>query len=139
MSDDDMNRDITIAALRKNAREDLRVQLHKFNGKNLISARVWTEKDDGTQVPTRKGVTLRLELLPDLLKALHAAEREAVKAGLLVNGHASHVAEHTASVTSRTRDACGDTFEAKRKDARYCSVACRKRGSRARQSAEGRP
>lgn len=36
-----------IATLRKNAREDLRVSLDKFNGHDLLSLRVWFGTDDG--------------------------------------------------------------------------------------------
>ena len=135
-SDNDSGCDMTIAELPKSATEDVRIQLRRYFGKSYVSLRVWWTRDDGTQVATRKGVTLPLDMLPGILGALQAAEREAINAGMLPDGNASERFPESVtseSVTSRTCAMCGAPMDAKRKHARYCSSACRVRGSRARQ------
>lgn len=61
----------------KNAREELRVSLEEFKGHRLLTLRVWYEAEDGTRRPGKQGIAIRQELLPELLKALHKAERKA--------------------------------------------------------------
>lgn len=61
-----------MGAIRKNAKEELRVSLEEFKGHRL-----WYEAEDGTRHPGKQGLAIRQELLPELLKALHKAEREA--------------------------------------------------------------
>ena len=75
----------TIATFPKSTAEEVRVSLSKFKGFDLVDARVWADPDDGDgdRRPTRKGLCLRVERLPELLEALHQAEEEARKAGLL--------------------------------------------------------
>lgn len=73
-----------ITAFDKNKAEEVRIELSEFNGHNLVAARVWaTSRADGTRVPTRKGITLNIRRLPELIGGLQEAEREARKAGLL--------------------------------------------------------
>ena len=81
--DDDGRR--TIATFTKSTAEEVRVSLSKFKGFDLVDARVWADPDDGDgdRRPTRKGLCLRVERLPELLEALRQAEEEARKAGLL--------------------------------------------------------
>ena len=80
--DDDGRR--TIATFPKSSAEEVRVSLSKFKGFDLVDARVWADPDDdGDRRPTRKGLCLRVERLPELLEALRKAEEEARKAGLL--------------------------------------------------------
>ena len=73
----------TIATFPKSSAEEVRVSLSTFKGFDLVDARIWTDDDDGDRRPTRKGLSLRVERLPELLEALHQAEEEARKAGLL--------------------------------------------------------
>src|SRR5882724_9576009 len=73
-----------IAALSKNAAEELRVVLTEFHGRQLIDVRVYaTYHSTGQLGPTKKGVTLRVELLPELLIALQQAKAVARARGLL--------------------------------------------------------
>lgn len=73
-----------VATIEKNRSEEVRVELSEFNGHDLVSARVWLKGANGTDpTPTRKGITLRIELLPALREALNQAEQEARAAGLL--------------------------------------------------------
>ena len=73
-----------ITCFEKNAAEEVRIELSEFNGYDLVSARVYaTAGADGSRVPTRKGLTLNVRLLPVLIEGLQAAETEARAAGLL--------------------------------------------------------
>jgi hypothetical protein len=77
--------DKTIATIPKNAREEVRVALCEFNGHDLFAVRVFTDPAGATgdRVPTRKGLTASIRLLPDIIRALTKAEAEAKAAGLL--------------------------------------------------------
>lgn len=68
-----------IATVPKNAIEEVRVALTEFNGHALIDLRVYADFDGsaGGKRPTKKGISLARERLPDLIKALQAAQREA--------------------------------------------------------------
>ncbi len=57
----------------KNTLEVIRVQRTEYRGKALVDVRVWTHKDStptGELIPTKKGVSFRRELLPEVVKAL---------------------------------------------------------------------
>lgn len=71
-----------IASIRKNARESVRVEITEFKGHNLVDLRVYADGDDG-QVPTKKGITVRVGLLPDLIEGLKKAETAPRSQGLL--------------------------------------------------------
>jgi Transcriptional Coactivator p15 (PC4) len=77
--------DRIVATLTKNATEDLRITITEYyQGKPLLDLRVFTKyRTTGEVGPTKKGVTVKVELLPDLLAALRHAEAEARKMGLL--------------------------------------------------------
>ena len=74
-----------IAVLRKNATEEIRVELSEFNGHDLINIRVWAEPRSGgdERIPTKAGIAAKVALLPELIAALQKAEITARKAGLL--------------------------------------------------------
>lgn len=78
----------SIATIRKSNYEDVRVDLSDFRGAFRIDVRTWAEprSGNGDRVPTPQGVSLRVEHLPKLRAALQAAEREAVRLGLLPTG-----------------------------------------------------
>lgn len=65
-----------IATIRKNAREELSVTIDTFRGYELLNLRIWFEGDDGSMRPSKKGVAVRMDLLPELREALEAASRE---------------------------------------------------------------
>ena len=76
--------DRTVATLTKNATEELRVTLTEYQGKPLLDLRVFTTyRTTGEVGPTKKGVTIKVELLPDLIAALRQAEGEARKLGFV--------------------------------------------------------
>ena len=77
-----MNKDI--ATIKKNSIDEIRVGLSEFKGHNLINIRVYTEIENGKDmVPTKKGLTCNIRLLPELITALREAEKEAQSGGLL--------------------------------------------------------
>lgn len=74
----------TIAVIRKNSREEIRVELAEYNGHDLINVRVWADRHDGAgRVATKAGIACNIRLLPELITALQNAEGEARRAGLL--------------------------------------------------------
>ena len=63
-----------IAVMQKNALEEIRVTLERYQGKRLCDIRVYTEyRTTGETGPTKKGVTVRIEQLPELIAALQRA------------------------------------------------------------------
>jgi hypothetical protein len=77
----------SIAIVEKNAIEEVHVDLSEFHGHDLIDIRIWANYDsaDKPKRPTKKGVTLALTKLPELIAALQWAESEARAAALLPN------------------------------------------------------
>ena len=74
-----------ISVIRKNAAEEIRVELTEFNGHQLINIRVWTEPRNGgsERIPTKAGIACRVALLPEIIEALQQAEAQARARGLL--------------------------------------------------------
>ncbi len=65
-----------IARIGKNSQEDIIIQLTEFKGIDLVDLRVWVRDDVETESkPTKKGLTIKPELLPELIEALQQAER----------------------------------------------------------------
>ena len=68
--------DKTIATFKKNKFQEVRVGIREFKGNDLVDIRTWT-MTQGTDelVPTAKGVSININLLPDLKKALSEVEK----------------------------------------------------------------
>jgi hypothetical protein len=62
-----------IHAFPKNPLEEIRVSLTVFKKKQYIDLRVYFKGDDGEYRPSKKGLTLSLDLLPDLEEAVEKA------------------------------------------------------------------
>jgi hypothetical protein len=75
----------TIAVIEKNAIEEVHIALSEYRDHDLVSVRIYANYASAEEVkrPTRKGVTLKVEKLPDLIAALQEAEQRARAAGLL--------------------------------------------------------
>ena len=75
----------TIAVIAKSAIEEVHVDLSEYRGHDLVSVRIWANYDgaDEPKRPTKKGVSLKVEKLPQLIAALREAESRARSAGLL--------------------------------------------------------
>jgi hypothetical protein len=82
-----MTSPVVMSVIPKNAHESVRVALDHYRGVDLVDIRVLANVNDpsGGQVPTKKGVSLKIERLPELLAALQAAEAEARERGLLID------------------------------------------------------
>ncbi len=59
----------------KNSREEIRLTLDTFKGVELVNIRVWYRGDDGDYRPSKKGVAFKLDLLPQVIAALHKAQK----------------------------------------------------------------
>ena len=65
--------------LEKNSRESLVINQSEFKGVKLVDVRVFYKDENGDLKPTKKGVSVRLEQLDALIKALSevsATDRE---------------------------------------------------------------
>jgi hypothetical protein len=64
---------LVIARFVKNALgQEVRATLSTFGGYRVADLRVWQKKNDDDWRPTKKGLCVRVELLPDLLVAVAA-------------------------------------------------------------------
>jgi Transcriptional Coactivator p15 (PC4) len=63
-----------IAIIPKTPMEDIRVSWEEYKGHRYLDIRVYAEIDGkADKMPTKKGVTLRPDLVPELIKALEGA------------------------------------------------------------------
>jgi hypothetical protein len=75
---------LTVAAVEKNASEQVRVILDEFKGTRLVDMRVFaTFSAASVSMPTKKGLSLRVALIPALIAALSQAHAEAQAMGWL--------------------------------------------------------
>ena len=81
----------TIRTIRKSQHQQIRTGLSEYEkgGEtfDMAYARVYFD-DDAEYLPTRNGINVRVELLPELIAALQQAEAEAQAAGLLKGSEA---------------------------------------------------
>ena len=70
-----LNMDELIAQFEKNATEVVRVSLTEYRKRTLVDVRVYYSDDEGQYRPTKKGVSLSLEVYPDFKRALEALEK----------------------------------------------------------------
>jgi hypothetical protein len=76
--------DKTISVFQKNKFQEVRVGIREFKGNDLIDIRTWTmTQGSEDMVPTAKGVAINIHLLPDLKKALDAAEKILKESGMI--------------------------------------------------------
>ena len=67
--------DQTVSVFPKNKFQEVRIGIREFKGNDLVDIRIWTNAQGVDQmVPTAKGVTINVQLLPQLLKALQDTE-----------------------------------------------------------------
>lgn len=68
--------DKTVATFKKNKFQEVRVGVREYKGNDLVDIRTWT-LTQGTEemVPTAKGVSININLLPELRKALDNVEK----------------------------------------------------------------
>ncbi len=62
---------------RKNSSEEVQATISEFQGTDYASIRVCYEAEPGVWHPTKKGLTIALDLLPELEKAVRALRKAA--------------------------------------------------------------
>jgi len=71
-----------INTFKKNALEEIRVEIVEYNGEQYLNIRIWFDaSDNGTPEwrPSQKGITLNINLFNDLKEAVLKAEKEIEK------------------------------------------------------------
>ncbi len=69
--------DKTVSVFQKNKFQEVRVGIREYKGNDLVDIRTWTMTQGSEQmVPTAKGVSININLLSELKKALEAVEKE---------------------------------------------------------------
>lgn len=61
---------ILIHSFMKNALEEVRVSVSTFKGKKYVDFRVYYQDDSGEYKPSKKGIAISPELLPELENAI---------------------------------------------------------------------
>ena len=68
--------DKTVTVFKKNKFQEIRVGIREFKGNDLIDIRTWTmTQGSDDMVPTAKGVSLNINLLSELRKAIDEVEK----------------------------------------------------------------
>ncbi len=68
--------DKTITVFRKNKFQEIRVGIREFKGNDLIDIRTWTMTQGSDEmVPTAKGVSFNINLLPELKNSIDEVEK----------------------------------------------------------------
>ncbi len=68
--------DKTVTTFKKNKFQEIRVGIREFKGNDLIDIRVWTMTQGSDEmVPTAKGVSFNVILLPELKKSITEVEK----------------------------------------------------------------
>ena len=67
--------DKTITTFKKNKFQEIRVGVREFKGNDLVDIRVWTmTQGSDSMVPTAKGVSFNVNLLPELKRSISEVE-----------------------------------------------------------------
>lgn len=79
----DLGNTNVVASWQKNSRENVRVALQEFRGRQLIDVRLTVPlaAHSDVQSPTKSGVSLQIHQLPQLRQALADAEEQARSLG----------------------------------------------------------
>ena len=62
-----------VGTFRKTRSEEVRVSVEQFRGREVVNVRVWWRGDDDGWRPSRKGLAISTDRLPDLLSLLQKA------------------------------------------------------------------
>lgn len=71
-----MTEDKVVASFKRNPTEEVRAGIKEFKGRNYIDIRIYYLDDKEEWKPTRKGISLSTEYMPQLKQAVEAVERE---------------------------------------------------------------
>jgi hypothetical protein len=73
-----------ISTIPKNEREKIIVSLSNFKGKHYVDMRIFTANDNGGQdIPTKKGLTVPLQLYPAFRDTLQGVDKALITRGLM--------------------------------------------------------
>ncbi len=68
---------MVVGQITKNKREVIKVTLEEWHGRRIVNVRVYFRAEDGEMRPSRKGLALSVDRLPDLVAVLTEAIRAA--------------------------------------------------------------
>lgn len=77
-----------IATIGKNSLEEIRITFNEFKGSHLLDVRTFSAFGGEDKRATKKGISLKVDKLPELITALQTAQTEAMRLGLLEGGAA---------------------------------------------------
>ena len=83
--------DELIEQFEKNATEVVRVSLTEYRGRKLVDVRVYYSDSEGQYRPTKKGVSLSVDVYPDFKRALLALEKILLERDLISPEDLAHV------------------------------------------------
>ena len=72
MSTTSTTEDQVVHSFIKNSKEEVRFTLGTFMGREVISIRIFVTNKDDQDVPTRKGITIGIDHLPELVAGVGA-------------------------------------------------------------------
>jgi hypothetical protein len=75
--------DRLIAKFRKNTLEEIRISATEFQGRQLVDIRIFAGPRGQETVPTRKGISIPIELYDEFKKAINSLEEILEEEGLL--------------------------------------------------------
>lgn len=73
---------VLIAKVEKNSTEEVRVQLRKWKDRWNVDIRVYFPEKDGRMAPSKSGIALSVEKLPELAEGINEALERAGEQGL---------------------------------------------------------
>jgi hypothetical protein len=72
-----MGNGIEIGTIEKNSINKIRVAVNEYKGRRYIDVRTLFQGEDGAWVPTKKGVALSPDRMPELIRLLNEARTKA--------------------------------------------------------------
>ena len=74
-----MAEDKVVASFKRNPTEEVRAGIKEFKGRRYIDLRIYYMDDQGEWKPTRKGISLATDFMPELKNAVDSIETELKK------------------------------------------------------------
>jgi hypothetical protein len=74
-----MAEDKVVASFKRNPTEEVRAGIKEFKGRRYIDLRIYYMDDQGEWKPTRKGISLATDFMPELKNAVDSIEGELKK------------------------------------------------------------
>jgi len=74
--------DATFTKIKKNSFEEIHFSLREFKGHQLVDIRIYVDRGTNEQLPTKKGVSIPIELYGEFSQAISILEDRLEEAGL---------------------------------------------------------